>query len=637
MYPVSRGTERVILMKSYDVIVVGGGHAGIEAAVVSANMGCSVAVVTMDKNAFGRMSCNPAIGGSAKGHLVHEIDVLGGAMGLIADQSGIQFRTLNKSKGPAVWAGRSQNDRKIYSEIASKYVQQTANVEIIEDIIIEAFEENKKIVGIKTKTGQEIKCKALIVCSGTFLNGIMHTGLNATEGGRFGEQPAEGLTESIANMGFEYGRLKTGTPPRLDKNTINWKVLDEQPGDIPPQPFSLRTPINDFPYLQQLSCYITYTDKVVHKILEKGFDRSPMYTGLITGVGPRYCPSIEDKVKRFSDKERHQLFLEPEGLESDLIYLNGFATSLPVEIQLEALHNLKGLEDVEMVRPGYAVEYDYFPPHQVDLTLETKLIEGLYFAGQINGTSGYEEAGGQGLVAGINAALKIQNRPEFVLKRSEAYIGVLVDDLVGKSTNEPYRMFTSRAEHRLVLRQDNADRRLMKYGYEFGLISKEMFNELNKREILITKSKEILNQIKVTPANINSYLESINSATIDNSETIYKLTKRPEVSLLPLLKNSAQHLDGVNELFQDNIALEQVEIEIKFDGYIQRQQELILKMSRLEDVLIPLNFNYMNIKSISAEGREKLKKVKPRSIGQASRISGVTPSDISVLLVYLKS
>ena len=623
-------------MKYYDVIVVGGGHAGIEAAVAAANMGCSVAVVTMDKNAFGRMSCNPAIGGSAKGHLVHEIDALGGAMGLIADQSGIQFRTLNKSKGPAVWAGRSQNDRKIYSEVAAKHVQSTKNIEIVEDSVVEAVEENKKIVGIKTGSGNEIKCKALVVCSGTFLNGIMHTGLNATKGGRFGEQPAVGLTESIAKMGFEYGRLKTGTPPRLKKDSINWDILEEQPGDDPPQPFSLRTPKDFFPYLPQLSCHITYTSRDVHTILEKGFDRSPMFTGLITGVGPRYCPSIEDKVKRFSDKERHQLFLEPEGLDSDLIYLNGFATSLPAEIQYEALKIIKGLEDVEMIRPGYAVEYDYFPPYQVDLTLETKLIKGLYFAGQINGTSGYEEAGGQGIIAGINAALKIQERSEFVLKRSEAYIGVLIDDLVGKSTNEPYRMFTSRAEHRLILRQDNADRRLMKYGYEFGLIPKEMYNELKAREVLITKSKELLNQTKVTPAKVNSFFESINTPTIDNSESIYKLAKRPEVDLKNLLKNIDDGNNGFAELLENKDAIQQVEIEIKYDGYIQRQQELISKMERLEDLLIPSSFKYLKIKSISTEGREKLNKVKPRSIGQASRISGVTPSDISVLLVYLK-
>lgn len=624
-------------MKYYDVIVTGGGHAGIEAGVVAANMGCSVAIVTMDKNAFGRLSCNPAVGGSAKGHLVHEIDSLGGVMGLIADQSGIQFRTLNKSKGPAVWAGRSQNDRKVYSQVAGKYVSSTKNIEILEDSVFEAYEEDKKIVGVKTAKGEEIKCKALIVCSGTFLNGMMHTGLKATVGGRYGEQSALGLTESLVKMGFEYGRLKTGTPPRLHKDSIDWAVVEEQPGDVPPQPFSLRTPKDEFPYLPQMSCHITYTSQLVHKILEKGFDRSPMYTGLITGVGPRYCPSIEDKVKRFSDKERHQLFLEPEGLDSDLIYLNGFATSLPEEIQYEALINIKGLENVNMVRPGYAIEYDYFPPYQVDLTLETKLIEGLYFAGQVNGTSGYEEAAGQGIVAGINAALKIQERPEFVLKRSEAYVGVLIDDLVSKSTNEPYRMFTSRAEHRLILRQDNADRRLMKYGYEFGLIPKEMFDELKKREIIITKSKELLDQTKLTPSKVNQLFESINSSTLENAESIYKLTKRPEISLEFLLRHINEENNGLSELLNNQTALEQVEIEIKYDGYIQRQQELIEKMEKLEEVLIPHNFNFLNLKSISTEGREKLNKVKPRSIGQASRISGVTPSDISVLLVYLKS
>lgn len=623
-------------MKSYDIIVVGGGHAGIEAAVSAAQMGCSVGMVTMDKNAMGRMSCNPAIGGSAKGHLVHEIDALGGAMGLIADQSGIQFRTLNKSKGPAVWAGRSQNDRKIYSEIALKTILSTKNIEIIEGSLIEAIEEGKKIVGVKTSNGEEVKCYALIVCSGTFLNGLMHTGLKSTKGGRFGEQPSVGLTESLVKMGFEYGRLKTGTPPRLNKNSINWEILEEQPGDIPPKPFSLRTPLNEFPYIPQLSCHITYTNQIVHKILEKGFDRSPMFTGRIQGIGPRYCPSIEDKINRFSDKERHQLFLEPEGLDSDLIYINGFSTSLPEEIQIEALHQIKGLENVEMVRPGYAVEYDYFPPYQVDLTLETKLIKGLYFAGQINGTSGYEEAAGQGIVAGINAALKIQKRPEFVLKRSESYIGVLIDDLVGKSTNEPYRMFTSRAEYRLVLRQDNTDRRLMKYGYEFGLISKEMFDQLTKREIQIAKSKELLSNTKIQPAIINEYLESVNSAIIDSSEPIEKLIKRPEVELKSLLASLEKQKNDF-DLLKDETVLEQVEIEIKYEGYIQRQIELIAKMQKYEEVLIPLNFNYNNLKSISTEGREKLSRVKPRSLGQASRISGVTPSDISVLLVYLKS
>ncbi|OGU64933.1 MAG: tRNA uridine-5-carboxymethylaminomethyl(34) synthesis enzyme MnmG [Stygiobacter sp. RIFOXYC12_FULL_38_8] len=623
-------------MRSFDLIVVGGGHAGIEAAVSAAKMGCSVGLVSMDKNGMGRMSCNPAIGGSAKGHLVHEVDALGGAMGLIADQSGIQFRTLNKSKGPAVWAGRSQNDREIYSEIASSMVAGTQNLSIIEEMIIDAIEEGKKIVGVRTAHGEEIKCKALVVCSGTFLNGLMHTGMSSTKGGRFGEKPSVGLTDSFVKMGFEAGRLKTGTPPRLHKNSINWQILDEQPGDVPPLPFSLRTPKDKFPYQPQLSCHITYTDQTVHKILEKGFGDSPLFTGKIQGVGPRYCPSIEDKINRFADKERHQLFLEPEGLNSELIYINGFSTSLPVEIQFEALKKIKGLEEVVMVRPGYAVEYDYFPPHQVDLTLETKLIQGLYFAGQINGTSGYEEAAGQGIIAGINAALKIQGRPEFVLTRSEAYIGVLIDDLVDKSTNEPYRMFTSRAEHRLVLRQDNSDQRLMKYGYEFGLIPKEMFDELKQRELVISKAKDIAEKKRIVPNDINPILERKELAIADNADTITKLVRRPELELKDILSVLPED-DEFKLLISDDKVYEQVEINIKYEGYIQRQQELIQKMEKYEKINIPLNFDYLKIKTISTEGREKLGKVKPRTIGQASRISGVTPSDISVLLVYLKS
>src|SRR3989339_55281 len=623
-------------MRSFDLIVVGGGHAGIEAAVSAAKMGCSVGLVSMDKNGRGRMSCNPEIGGSEKGHLVHEVDVLGGAMGLIADQSGIQFRTLNKSKGPAVWAGRSQNDREIYSEIASSMVAGTQNLSIIEEMIIDAIEEGKKIVGVRTAHGEEIKCKALVVCSGTFLNGLMHTGMSSTKGGRFGEKPSVGLTDSFVKMGFEAGRLKTGTPPRLHKNSINWQILDEQPGDVPPLPFSLRTPKDKFPYQPQLSCHITYTDQTVHKILEKGFGDSPLFTGKIQGVGPRYCPSIEDKINRFADKERHQLFLEPEGLNSELIYINGFSTSLPVEIQFEALKKIKGLEEVVMVRPGYAVEYDYFPPHQVDLTLETKLIQGLYFAGQINGTSGYEEAAGQGIIAGINAALKIQGRPEFVLTRSEAYIGVLIDDLVDKSTNEPYRMFTSRAEHRLVLRQDNSDQRLMKYGYEFGLIPKEMFDELKQRELVISKAKDIAEKKRIVPNDINPILERKELAIADNADTITKLVRRPELELKDILSVLPED-DEFKLLISDDKVYEQVEINIKYEGYIQRQQELIQKMEKYEKINIPLNFDYLKIKTISTEGREKLGKVKPRTIGQASRISGVTPSDISVSLVYLKS
>ncbi len=477
-------------MNIYDVIIVGGGHAGIEAGASAARMGCSVALVTMDRYALGRMSCNPAIGGTAKGHLVREIDALGGLMGIIADKTGIQFRMLNKSKGPAVWSPRCQSDRKLYSEEAYRQVTSIANLEVVEDAVIDIITENGSVKGVLTAEGKEIYCKAVVLSSGTFLNGLMHTGLSSTSGGRFGEKPATGITESLLKYGFESGRLKTGTPPRLAKNSIDFDAVEIQPGDDDSQPFSFKTDKAQFPFLPQVPCHITYTSEKVHKILEKGFNDSPMFTGRIKGVGPRYCPSIEDKIVRFADKKQHQLFLEPEGLDSGLIYLNGFSSSLPAEIQLEAIRQIKGLENVEMVRPGYAVEYDFFPPHQVDLTLETKLIKGLYFAGQINGTSGYEEAAAQGIVAGINAALKIQGRPEFVLKRSEAYIGVLIDDLVNKSTDEPYRMFTSRAEHRLVLRQDNADRRLMKYGYDFGLIQKDVYEDLDKRNNLINQSIE---------------------------------------------------------------------------------------------------------------------------------------------------
>jgi tRNA uridine 5-carboxymethylaminomethyl modification enzyme len=625
------------MIKKYDIIVVGGGHAGIEAASAGARMGCKVGLFTMDKNALGRMSCNPAIGGTAKGHLVREIDALGGEMGKIADRSGIQFRMLNKSKGPAVWSPRSQNDRKLYSIEAAKIIHNIPNLELIEESVVEVIVESRKIFGIKTSLGNEYGCDALILSSGTFLNGLMHTGLKSIKGGRFGEQPATGITESLTAIGFEAGRLKTGTPPRLKKDSINWGILEEQPGDENPQPFSHFTDIDGFPSLPQLSCYITYTDLDVHKTLEKGFHQSPMFTGLIKGVGPRYCPSIEDKIVRFADKERHQLFLEPEGLDSDLIYLNGFSTSLPEEIQLEALHKIRGLENVEMVRPGYAVEYDFFPPHQVDLTLETKLVEGLYFAGQINGTSGYEEAAAQGIIAGINAALKIQKRPEFVLKRSEAYIGVLIDDLVSKSTDEPYRMFTSRAEHRLLLRSDNADRRLFKYGYEFGLIPKEVFSELKERETLIQSGIEFCSNTKISFKNLNEFLTEKGSSLVDSSETISKICKRPEIKLRDILNSNGFNSELVQTILKKDKVLEQIEIELKYEGYIKRQFETIEKLERYEDVKIPLTLNYSNIKQLSTEGREKLAKFKPRSIGQASRISGVTPSDISVLLIYLKS
>ena len=625
-------------MKEFDIIVVGGGHAGIEAASAGARMGCSVGLVTMDKFALGRMSCNPAIGGTAKGHLVREIDALGGIMGQIADRTGIQFRMLNLSKGPAVWSPRCQSDRKLYSEEAYRIVSKTKNLEIVEASATEVLVENQKVIGIKTAGGEEILGKAVVLSSGTFLNGLMHTGLNKTSGGRFGEQPATGITESLARLGFEHGRLKTGTPPRLKKDSINWSILEEQPGDENPQPFSHQTDLAQFPFLPQVSCYITYTDIVVHKILEKGFAASPLFTGLIKGVGPRYCPSIEDKIVRFADKDRHQLFLEPEGLDSDQIYLNGFSSSLAAEIQFEALHKIVGLEEVEMIRPGYAVEYDFFPPHQVDLTLETKLIEGLYFAGQINGTSGYEEAAAQGLIAGINGALKIQGKPEFVLKRSEAYIGVLIDDLVTKSTEEPYRMFTSRAEHRLLLRQDNADRRLMKYGYELSLIDKNLYESINNRDKTIINGINYCRDKKYHAKDINKYLVSVGSSEIDSTETISKLCKRPEISLKQLLEfnGTLKDIEAV-DLLNDKKALEQAEIELKYEGYILRQYEAVAKLEKYEDKKIPLDFDFSRLKHLSTEGREKLNKFKPRSIGQASRISGVTPSDISILLVYLKN
>ncbi len=624
-------------MNSFDILVIGGGHAGIEAACAGANLGCMVGLVTMDRYAMGRMSCNPAIGGTAKGHLVHEIDALGGMMGLIADNTGIQFRILNKSKGPAVWSSRCQSDRMLYSEEAYRIVSTTKNLEIVEDSAVDIVVEKGKISGIKTGKGEEIQCKALIISAGTFLNGLMHTGLKSIKGGRFGEKPAIGITQSLLNLGFESGRLKTGTPPRLAKNSINFNILEEQPGDEFPKPFSSRTDKSKFPVLPQVSCHITHTDEFVHKILEKGFSQSPMFTGIIRGVGPRYCPSIEDKIVRFADKKQHQLFLEPEGLNNDLIYLNGFSSSLPAEIQLEAIHKIKGLEEVEMVRPGYAVEYDFFPPHQIDLTLETKLIEGLYFAGQINGTSGYEEAAAQGIVAGINAAAKIKGMKEFVLKRSEAYIGVLIDDLINKSTYEPYRMFTSRAEHRLLLRQDNADRRLFEYGFYYGLNPEDKNKEVIKKELLINKSVELFDSLKLHARDVNPYLKIKNSSGIEASESISKLCKRPELTLKEILTlfNKDKH-PLIKDLIENDSALEQVEIQLKYEGYIKRQYENIERFEKYEETKIPLTFNYLILKSLSTEGREKLHKVKPRSIGQASRISGVTPSDISILLVYLK-
>ena len=635
------------LSNDIEIVVVGGGHAGIEAALAASRIGCRVLLITMNKEAIGRMSCNPAIGGTAKGHLVREIDALGGEMGKIADATGIQFRLLNRSKGPAVWSPRCQNDREWYSREARRRLEIQEGLSILEGSIVSVETEEDpgqrkpKVVGVVTAAGERIRCGAVVLSAGTFLRGLMHTGLKNREGGRYGEAPSNSLTENLQKLGIASGRLKTGTPPRIDLTSIDLSGTEEQHSDDPPHPFSYSTPTITN---RLIPMYLTYTNSRTHSILRKGFDRSPLFTGVIKGVGPRYCPSIEDKVVRFADKERHQIFLEPEGYDTNIVYVNGFSTSLPEEIQLEGLKSIPGLEKVNMLRPGYAVEYDFFPPHQVKLTLETKIVDGLFFAGQVNGTSGYEEAAAQGLIAGINAAHLVKRKDPFILKRSEAYIGVLIDDLVSKSTDEPYRMFTSRAEHRLVLRQDNADRRLMRKGHKLGLIEDKMFDRLEMKEEFVGAFIELANEQSLSPEAVNSYLESVSEGRISQNDKMSKLLKRPGVRFGEVLELDSVARHGFVQRFRairdSNLKveiIEQVEIDLKYEGYIQRQKEQIERFDKFEDHKIPIDFEYSKIKSLSTEGREKLSMIKPESVGQASRISGVTPSDVSILMVSLRS
>ena len=616
----------------YDVIVVGGGHAGAEAAAAAANMGASTLLITMNLQHIAQMSCNPAVGGIAKGQIVREIDALGGYMGIITDKTAIQFKMLNQSKGPAMWSPRAQSDRMRFSEAWRLQLESLPTLDFFQGMVNDLLIEKDKVVGVRTSLGITIKAKSVVLTNGTFLNGVMHIGLKQFGGGRAGEPAAYGITECLVQHGFEAGRMKTGTPPRVDARSLDFSKMIPQPGDEQPQKFSFSAETQ--PLAVQKDCYMTYTSERVHNILRTGFDRSPMFQGIIHGVGPRYCPSIEDKINRFADKDHHQLFVEPEGWHTVEMYVNGFSTSLPEEVQYAALSQVAGFEKVKFFRPGYAIEYDYFPPTQLKHTLETKLIENLYFAGQINGTTGYEEAAAQGLMAGVNAVLKIRERAPFVLKRDEAYIGVLIDDLITKGTEEPYRMFTSRAEYRTLLRQDNADRRLTPLGYEIGTVSEARYRAWEAKERKVSEFITYIKELSVTPEEVNPILEKYESSLMKQGDKLQKVLSRPDVTLADF-----EAIDRIAEYIKKNELTEEektcAEVEVKYAGYIEKERNNADKLNRLESVRIPDNFDYDKIVSLSFEGREKLKKIRPVTLSQASRISGVSPADISILLIYM--
>ncbi|WP_138432534.1 tRNA uridine-5-carboxymethylaminomethyl(34) synthesis enzyme MnmG [Winogradskyella algicola] len=616
----------------YDVIVVGAGHAGSEAAAAAANMGSKTLLITMNLQNIAQMSCNPAMGGIAKGQIVREIDALGGYSGIVSDTSAIQFKMLNKSKGPAMWSPRVQSDRMRFAEDWRLLLEQTPNLDFYQEMVSGLIIENHKIVGVKTSLGIEVKAKTVVLTNGTFLNGLIHIGDKNFGGGRAGERAATGITEDLIKLGFDSGRMKTGTPPRVDGRSLDYSKMIEQPGDENPEKFSYLDDTK--PLTEQRSCHMTYTSPEVHDLLREGFDRSPMFNGRIKSVGPRYCPSIEDKINRFADKDRHQLFVEPEGWNTVEVYVNGFSTSLPEDVQFNALRSVAGFENVKFFRPGYAIEYDYFPPTQLKHTLETKLVEGLYFAGQINGTTGYEEAASQGLMAGINASLKVQERDPFTLKRDEAYIGVLIDDLITKGTEEPYRMFTSRAEYRTLLRQDNADFRLTPKGYELGLASEKRLKRMEEKQSKASNFVQFFKDTSVTPDEINPILESKDSAKVKQQDKMFKLYARPNITIEDMQKVAS--VDAyISENNLDSEIIEQTEIQVKYAGYIEKEKNNADKLNRLENVKIPSNFDYSKLKSMSMEARQKLTEIQPVTISQASRISGVSPNDISVLLVYL--